>query len=224
MKYCLERQLVVHEWRQIEISSRKDLNQRGIESLIKDLRSGDVLVVSEISRLARSVGEIAEIFDRLLNNRIRVICIKENLDLVKSDKNDLDIQSQVCITMFSLFAQIERSLISQRTKEGLMRAKANGKKLGNPKLKNNLSLLVQQADDFALSLKHIIEGFKLQKMTQRQMVDGLNSLGIKTRRGGTWGLLQLQNLIRRLDELDRPESFKIVEALQAKKSRRRKKV
>ncbi len=86
-------------------------------------------MVSEISRLGRSVGQIIQVVDCLIKKRIRFVAIKENIQL--DGKQDL--QTKVMVTMFGLFAEIERDLISERTKEGLAAAKAKGKLLGRPK-------------------------------------------------------------------------------------------
>ena len=98
------------------------------------------LIVAELSRLARSVGQIALIVDRLLDSGVRIICIKESMDL--NDKRDM--KAKVMITMFSLFAEIERDLISEREKEGL--ARAQGKVLGRPKGSLGKSILDGKED------------------------------------------------------------------------------
>ncbi|HEY3275834.1 MAG TPA: recombinase family protein, partial [Syntrophorhabdaceae bacterium] len=79
--------------------------------------------------LGISLGRIAILVDELLKMKVRVICVKENITLYGSS----DIQTKVMIAMFSLFAEIERDLISERTKEGLSRARAEGKLLGRPR-------------------------------------------------------------------------------------------
>ncbi len=76
------------------------------------LKSGDTLIVTELSRLGRSLGQIITIIDRLVKEQINLIALKENIQL----KGERDIQAKVMITMFGLFADIERDLISQRTK------------------------------------------------------------------------------------------------------------
>lgn len=129
LDYCQAHKMNVDEWIEIEMSSRKSTKQRRIDELMERLKKGDTLIVSELSRLARSVGQIAIIVDTLIKNGVRTICLKENIDLNGSK----DMQSKVMITMFSLFSEIERDLISERTKEGLRRARAEGKLLGRPK-------------------------------------------------------------------------------------------
>jgi DNA invertase Pin-like site-specific DNA recombinase len=90
---------------------------------------GDTLMVSELSRLARSVGQILTLIDRLIKKRVTLIAIKEGITLA----GKADLQTKVMITLFSLFAEIERDLISERTREGLDKARKNGKSLGRPK-------------------------------------------------------------------------------------------
>jgi len=96
---------------------------------LEKLKIGDTLIVAELSRLGRSVGQIAIIANTLVETGVKLICIKENMELDGSP----DIQSKVMLTMFSLFAEIERDLISERTKAGLAKARAEGKLLGRPK-------------------------------------------------------------------------------------------
>jgi DNA invertase Pin-like site-specific DNA recombinase len=85
------------------------------------------LITAELARLGRSVGQIAILVDELLHNNVKLICIKYNMTLT----GKRNVQSKVMITMFSLFAEFERDLISERTKEGLARAEC--KLLGRPK-------------------------------------------------------------------------------------------
>jgi DNA invertase Pin-like site-specific DNA recombinase len=82
-----------------------------------------------MSRLGRSVGHIAILVDELQNNGVRLIFIEENMEL----NGRQNMQSKVMVTIFSLFAEIERDLISERTKEGLARVRAEDKLLGRPK-------------------------------------------------------------------------------------------
>jgi DNA invertase Pin-like site-specific DNA recombinase len=96
--------------------------------LLDSLEAGDALIVSELSRLGRSVGEIITLVDSLVHQQIRIFALKEGLRLTGKQ----DLQSRVMVTLFSLFAEIERELLSQRTKEALATARAAGKRLGRP--------------------------------------------------------------------------------------------
>jgi DNA invertase Pin-like site-specific DNA recombinase len=119
----------VDSWIKINASSKRTTTERRIDELLEKVKQGDTIIVAELSRLARSVGQIAIIVDQLIKNKVRLIAIKENIDL----NGKHTIQTKTMLTMFSLFAEIERDLISERTKEGLARARAQGKLLGRPK-------------------------------------------------------------------------------------------
>jgi len=121
--YAAKNDLAVSRWVEIKVSSRKSIKARLIDTLLEQLSDGDTLIVAELSRLGRSVGQISIIVNTLVDTGVQLICIKENIKLNGSP----DIQSKVMVTMFSLFAEIERDLISERTKVGLARAKAEGK-------------------------------------------------------------------------------------------------
>lgn len=120
--------LKIDSFLEIQISSRKTPLERKIDVLL-NLGAGDLLIVSEMSRLGRSVGEVVTTIDRIVATGIEFIAIKENIKI--KDKQDLN--TKVMITMFSLFAEVERELNSLRTKEALASLKAAGQKLGRPK-------------------------------------------------------------------------------------------
>lgn len=128
LDYANRNKLSIDHWIEVTASSQKSAKSRKIDEL-KALQKGDVLIVAELSRLGRSVGQISMLVDKLLLNKVKLIFIKENMEL--TDKRS--VQNKVMITMFSLFAEIERDLISERTIEGLNRARAEGKLLGRPK-------------------------------------------------------------------------------------------
>ena len=129
LDYCHRNKFQVDDWIDVNMSSRRTPAQRRIDELLERLKEGDRLIVAELSRLARSVGQIAVTVSTLLKKKVRFISIKESISL----NGGQDMQSKVMITMFSLFSEIERDLISERTKEGLKRARAEGKLLGRPK-------------------------------------------------------------------------------------------
>ena len=129
LDYAHRNNLQVSKFVEEQVSSRKSIKERGINDVLLQMRPGDLLVVSELSRLGRSVGQIIQIVDELVKNQLKLIAIKENIQL----DGKQDIQSKMMVTMFGLFAEIERDLISERTKEGLVAARANGKILGRPK-------------------------------------------------------------------------------------------
>ena len=109
-------------------------------------------MVSELSRLGRSVGQIIQMIDDLISNHIQFVAIKENIEL--SGKQD--IQTKVMVTMFGLFAEIERDLISERTKEGIATARAKGKIIGRPKGSIGKSKLNGRESEIRLLLERAV--------------------------------------------------------------------
>lgn len=114
----------IDKWVEETISSRKPLHKRQLGNLLDELSAGDILIACEISRLGRSLLEVMKILELCLNKKCQVWTIKENYRLGN------DIQSKVMAFAFGLSAEIERNLISQRTKASLDSIKAKGKKLG----------------------------------------------------------------------------------------------
>ena len=97
--------------------------------MLGTLEPGDRLLVSELSRLGRSLSQVIQIVETLVQRKIRFIAIKEAIEF--DGKQDL--RTKVMIALFGLFAEVERDLISERTKEGLAAARAKGRLLGRPK-------------------------------------------------------------------------------------------
>ena len=129
LEYVNKQGGTVDHWVEVQASSRKSAERRKLDELKETLKPGDTLILGELSRLARSVGQIAVLVEGFIKQGVKVVCIKERMEL----NGKRDIQTKVMLTMFSLFAEIERDLVSERTKEGLKRAKAEGKLLGRPK-------------------------------------------------------------------------------------------
>ena len=87
--------------------------------MLDSLTAGDRLVVSELSRLGRSLGQVIRIVEELVKRKIRFTAIKESIHF----EGKQDLQTKVMIALFGLFAEVERDLISERTKEGLAAAR-----------------------------------------------------------------------------------------------------
>jgi DNA invertase Pin-like site-specific DNA recombinase len=113
----------------ISISSRRSRRDRRINELLQKLADGDMLIVTELSRLGRSTGEVISLINEVVQSGVRVQVLKQHLTL---DKDQDDIQSLTMITLLSLFAEMERMMISRRTKEALAARKAQGVQLGKP--------------------------------------------------------------------------------------------
>lgn len=128
LEFCRRKSMSVDEFVEITISSRQPTKQRRIDDLVDKLVETDTLIVTELSRLGRSTTEVISLVNALVKRNIRVIVIKQNLDISTEDMN-----SKVTLTLFSLFAELERDLISLRTKEALASKKRQGQILGKPK-------------------------------------------------------------------------------------------
>lgn len=128
-EYAHQNRLTIDEFVTVKTSSSKSLTKRRIDWLLDQLQPNDVLLVSELSRLGRSVSQIIFVVEKLIQSQVRLIAIKEGIDLL----GPADLQTKVMVTLFSLFAEIEHDLISERTKEGMAHARAKGKLIGRPK-------------------------------------------------------------------------------------------
>lgn len=122
--FCEREHISIDKWITETISGTKDFEKRKLGKLLKKLKKGDVLICSEISRLGRNLLQIMTILNICMKKESQVWIIKDNYRL------GVDIQSKVLAFAFSLSAEIERNLISQRTKEALHRIRASGRKLG----------------------------------------------------------------------------------------------
>ncbi len=174
-KYLTSYKIKVDIWVEEKISSRKALKKRKLSDLLQNLQENDILVASEISRLGRSLLEVMQILEICLNKNCQVWTIKENYRLGN------DIQSKVMAFAFGLAAEIERNLISQRTKASLANLKASGKKLGRPfaaeskklKLTHNTKK-IQELLNNGISKSQIARMLGVQRSTLIRFIERLN--------------------------------------------------
>lgn len=126
-KFAMEKHLIIDKWVSETVSGTKAANDRKLGPIIKRMKKGDILIISEISRLGRNLMSIMSILNKCMTKESMVLTVKEKYELGNN------ISSQILAFAFGLSAQIERDLISQRTKEGLARRKAEGVVLGRKK-------------------------------------------------------------------------------------------
>ncbi|WP_133159594.1 recombinase family protein [Malaciobacter marinus] len=129
LNYANKNALGKVEFIEVKMSSRKKDEDRKIDELFETLQAGDHLIVSELSRIGRSVVNVVTIVNQLIALGVNLHILKEQLFIKPNEQNPFtDFQ----INIFSAFAQLERDLISKRTKEALQARKAKGIKLGKP--------------------------------------------------------------------------------------------
>ena len=129
LEYAREHGFQIDRFVEAKASGRATKKRRRLDDVMSELTAGDRLIVSELSRLGRSLGEVIELLDAISKASIQFVAIKENIRF----EGRQDLQTKIMTTLFALFAEVERELISERTREGLARARASGKKLGRPK-------------------------------------------------------------------------------------------
>ena len=125
--FCDKQEMIIDDWIEETISGTKSFDKRKLGNLLSKLKKDDILICSELSRLGRDLLMIMSILNICMDKQVKVWTIKDNYRLGD------DIQAKVLAFAFGISAEIERKLISQRTKEALARLKAEGIHVGRPK-------------------------------------------------------------------------------------------
>jgi DNA invertase Pin-like site-specific DNA recombinase len=146
--FARDKNILMDEWIEEKISATKKLDDRKFGQLLKRMKKGDTLIVSELSRMGRNLMQIMKILHDCMEKDIKVFTIKENYELGNN------IHSKVLAFAFGLSAEIERNLISQRTKEALARKKAEGVILGRPIGRKSTTLKLTGKED---EIKKLLE-------------------------------------------------------------------
>src|SRR3954467_9045462 len=160
LDYARQKRFAVDRFVEAQASSRKGRDQRHIDELLGALAAGDRLVVSELSRLGRSLGQVIRIVDELVKQKVRFVAIKEAIRF----EGKQDMPTEVMIALFGLFAEVERDLISQRTKEGLAAARAKGRLLGRPKGALGKSKLDGKEEEIRVLLEKTVSKTSIAKI------------------------------------------------------------
>ena len=180
IRYCEYQNIEVNKFIEEEgISGKIDYKKRKLGKLIKELKKGDMLIVSEISRLSRSMMDTFEMMKILTQKEVEVYCVKENM---KIDNSALGL---MIMSVFAFSAQIERERISERTKEALARLKAQGKKLGRAAGTHNASNKLDKEKNFIALM----------------LMKGCSKSYIARKVGATWGTVS--RYIKK-ENLDKP--------------------
>lgn len=146
LNFSKNNNIIIDGWIEETISGMKQYDKRELGRLLESVKEDDIIICSEISRLGRSLFMIMEILNQCLSKGCAVWTIKDNYRLGD------DIQSKVLAFAFGLSAEIERNLISQRTKEALARKKAEGVVLGRPKGKRSKTVKLSGKENEIIAL------------------------------------------------------------------------
>jgi len=161
-RFCEHEKIVIEQWIEETISGTKEPEKRKLGKVLAKLKAGDILICSELSRLGRSLLMIMDILNQCLKREVQVWTIKDNYRL------GMDISSKVLAFAFGLSAEIERNLISQRTKEALARRRAEGVVLGRPKgRKSSRVKLTGREEEIARLLRR---GYSKSRIARRLKV------------------------------------------------------
>lgn len=193
--YAEREGLTVNVWLEAEVSSRKSTKERRVDELVAMLRRGDSVIVSELSRLGRSISENLNILHDLGKKGVTTHIVKQGLRT--NGKND--VMATMMLTNLSFAAELERELVSQRTKGALARLKSQGVQLGNPRLSELHAQQTATLDAHAECFRSTLAELQGQGLSQRAIVAELNHRGLLTVRGKHWTLCQLQRVMKRLE-------------------------
>lgn len=159
--FCERENLTIDGWIEETISGTKAYNKRQLGALLKRIKKDDLIICAELSRLGRNLFMIMEILNICMTKEAKVWTIKDNYRLGD------DIQSKVLAFAFGLSAEIERNLISQRTKEALARLKSEGKTIGRGKGKRNNNLNQVCVSKHSYIVRKLQEGASIPNIAKR---------------------------------------------------------
>lgn len=149
----------IDRWVEETISGTTDVTDRQLGKLLKQIRKGDTLVTSELSRLGRNLMQVMSFLHQCMERDIIVLTVKERYELGNN------INSKILAFAFSLSAEIERNLISQRTREALARKRGEGMKLGRPK--GNRSMQLKLTGKESQIRKMVIERYSMKEISEK---------------------------------------------------------
>lgn len=161
-RFCDGENLIIDQWIEETTSGTKEPEKRKLGPVLSKLKKGDILICAELSRLGRSLLMIMDILNQCLKRHVQVWTIKDNYRL------GADISSKVLAFAFGLSAEIERNLISQRTKEALARKRVEGVVLGRPKGRKSTRVKLTGKENDILRL--LDKGWSKSRIAKRMKV------------------------------------------------------
>ena len=200
--YAQDLGLAITVWIEADgVSSRKSYKARNLDQVLA-LKRGDILLTTEFSRLARSVREVLDVVETLGERGVTTHISKLRIRL----NGNNDIATTAIISSMALAAQIERDLISSRTREALAARKAQGKSLGMSAPNHDVAKIQakgtesgkRKALERAQNVSALLASMQARNLTQRQMAEELNRLEIPAPRKGNWSQATVSRMLRRI--------------------------
>lgn len=174
--YCRKNNITIDEWVSESVSGTIAIEKRGLGALLERMGKGDILICTELSRLGRNMLMVMGVLNTCSEKGISIHSIKDHFDLADN------INSKIIAFAFALAAEIERNLISQRTKEALAVKKLEGVKLGRPPgsskkkvsfYKNYLHIMEMKAE--GIPLTSIAKAYGIHRNTLKKYLDDIKS-------------------------------------------------
>lgn len=175
---CILEHYQVDEFVEEKKSGTIDYSKRSLGGLMKKVKQGDTIVTTEISRFGRSLSMIFKIIQELNDKKVHVIAIKNNFEINNNDDKNNGLVSNVLMFAFGLSAQIERDLISERTKMGLSVARSKGKRIGrqkgdviyNVKLRQYQNEIMQKYNVEKASINSLAKHYEVKWSTMKKFL------------------------------------------------------
>jgi DNA invertase Pin-like site-specific DNA recombinase len=188
LEYAQNNKMIIDEFIELEISSKKDQKERLLDEVFEKLKSGDTFMCTELSRLGRNMLEILNLIEKFNSAGIKLIFT--NQPELSTNKNEA--LSSLLLAIYGYFAQTEREIISQRTKQGLAAARASGKTLGRPKgVKNKNRVLDPFKDEIKKYLEMGLMQTNILKIINSQLEKKVSLTSLRYFISTTKGLKQI---------------------------------
>lgn len=171
LEYAKNCNIVIDDFIEVQPYSKKTAKQKRIDLLLSRAAKGDVIVVTELSRLGRNMLEVLNLIEALAKEAISVIFVNQpELSTTQSNPLQKDI-----LRVYGYFAEAERAFISTRTKQGLAAVKAKGIKLGRPKGHKNKERALDPHRDEIMGLLNLgVNLTAIQKIINQKMTKSLS--------------------------------------------------
>jgi DNA invertase Pin-like site-specific DNA recombinase len=161
-----------------EVESAKSLQRPALQKVLGEITKGDVLMSAKLDRLSRSVYDFSSLMALSTREEWEMVLLEPSVDTTTP-------HGKFTANIFAAVAELERELISQRTREALAVLKANGKQLGAPKqIPDHVESRIKMERDAGFTLREIAEGLELDQ--------------IPTVKGGRWEVSSIQRVLKRV--------------------------